>query len=293
VSAAEAGAFGDLYEKGLAMRTPPVLLLALFLPSPLLAQEGQPFEPGCALPFESIAMEHHLDQDCGIEGKTTSAANALQNRAKNNFCAEGPPVRVSRWSFKRLQSASDEAGFTSGRPPADRSDLQDLYTTSDGNTIGEGSLVQFVAFIIDAHHSNVRKGESVNCTRGGRENNDIHIVLAQSKNVSDFCTSITAEMSPHFRPEDWDSGVLEELGRPVRLTGHLFFDGSHVPCRPGHRTNPARVSVWEIHPVYQVDVCRNTSLSGCPFDDESKWVPLQEFETEEEVEHEAVEPVDG
>ncbi|HEV8580630.1 MAG TPA: hypothetical protein VGX68_16305 [Thermoanaerobaculia bacterium] len=275
------------------MRTLAVLFLSLLLSSPLLAQDGQPFPRDCTLPFEDIAMEHDLDQDCGIEGKTTSAANALQNRAKNNFCAEGEPARVSRRSFERLQDASDEAGFTSGQPPEDRSGLQNLYTTSDGITIGEGSLVRFVAFIIDAHHSNVKKGESVNCKRGGRENNDIHIVLAQSKSVSDFCTSITAEMSPHFRPEDWDSGVLEDLNRPVRLTGNLFFDGSHVPCRPGRRASPARASVWEIHPVYQVDVCINTSLSGCPFDDDSKWVPLHEFQTEEEIQHEAMEADEG
>jgi hypothetical protein len=273
------------------MRTLPVLL-SLLLASSLLAQEGQPFQPDCALPFEDIAMEHDLDQDCGAEGKTSSSANALQNQAKNNFCAQGPPARVSRWSFVRLQRASDNAGFTSDNPPADRSGLQDLYITSDGNTIGEGSLVQFVGFILDAHHSNVTKGESVNCKRRGRENNDIHIVLAESKTVN-FCNSITAEMSPHFRPEDWDSGVLEDLGRPVRLTGHLFFDGSHVPCRSGNPASPARVSVWEIHPVYQVDVCSNTSLSGCPFDDESKWVPLNEFATQDEAAHEAVEPVDG
>jgi hypothetical protein len=113
--------------------------------------------------------------------------------------------------------------------------------------------------------------------------------LAESKSVSDFCDSITAEMSPHFRPEDWDSGVLKSLGRPVRLTGHLFFDGSHKPCRPGKAASPKRASVWEIHPVYQVDVCKNTSLSGCPFGDESKWTPLHDFMTQDEAEHEAAE----
>ena len=64
------------------MRTLPVVLF-LLLTQPLFAQDGQPFEPGCALPFDEIAIEHDLDEDCGIEGKTTSTANALQNRAKN------------------------------------------------------------------------------------------------------------------------------------------------------------------------------------------------------------------
>jgi hypothetical protein len=42
----------------------------------------------------------------------------------------------------------------------------------------------------------------------------------------------------------------------VRLKGQLFFDASHVPCRPGKPVNPARSSVWEIHPIYSVDVCK-------------------------------------
>jgi hypothetical protein len=83
------------------------------------------------------------------------------------------------------------------------------------------------------------------------------------------------------------------LGRPVRLTGQLFFDGSHGPCRPGRPASPKRASVWEVHPIYRVDVCRNTTVSGCPVHDESKWIPLNEFETQDEQNHEEAEPVDG
>ena len=38
-----------------------------------------------------------------------------------------------------------------------------------------------------------------------------------------------------------------------------------------------RVSAWEIHPVYAIDVCINTSLSGCPRTDASKWRPLHKW----------------
>jgi len=52
------------------------------------AQSGQPFVPGCELPFQSIAVRRTVDDSCGIQGKGTSgntAANLLQNAAKNNF----------------------------------------------------------------------------------------------------------------------------------------------------------------------------------------------------------------
>jgi hypothetical protein len=46
-------------------------------------------------------------------------------------------------------------------------------------------------------------------------------------------------------------------------TGHLFFDGSHKPCtgRTPHGSS-RRVSAWEIHSLYAIEVCINTSISG-------------------------------
>ncbi|SRR6266545_68552 len=93
--------------------------------------------------------------------------------------------------------------------------------------------------------------------------------LARTKNA-DLCRSIGAEIIPHFRPPLWVqiyyAEHYEELKRhPLRLKGHLFFDASHHPCEDPNMTDrdPLRRSDWEIHPVYSIDVCSNTSLSGC------------------------------
>jgi len=99
---------------------------------------------------------------------------------------------------------------------------------------------------------------------------------------------------PHFRPEQWEPlGRLVkttanataakkiaalDLRRPMRFTGHLFFDGSHKPCTgttPNGRSR--RISALEIHPVYAIEVCINTSLSGCPRTDASKWQHLHKW----------------
>ena len=61
--------------------------------------------------------------------------------------------------------------------PADRSVLKDLHKTTEGDTIGEGSVVQLIGFLIKAKFSNVGKGETVNCELPDREENDIHINL--------------------------------------------------------------------------------------------------------------------
>jgi hypothetical protein len=103
--------------------------------------------------------------------------------------------------------------------PDDRSVLKDIYTTSGGKKIGEGSVVRLVAFFVDAHYSNVSSGESVNCKLHGKESNDIHIMLGQSTSAP-ACSTVTAEMSPHFRPAAWDQIAEIDLRNPVRWEIH-------------------------------------------------------------------------
>lgn len=42
----------------------------------------------------------------------------------------------------------------------------------------------------------------------------------------------------------------QQAGLRVRVTGQQFFDGSHVPCATTGCRNPKRVSLWEIHLIY-------------------------------------------
>lgn len=35
-----------------------------------------------------------------------------------------------------------------------------------------------------------------------------------------------------------------------------------------------RISLWETHRVYAIDVCRDKAPKVCPAGDEGKWVPL-------------------
>jgi hypothetical protein len=120
-------------------------------------------------------------------------------------------------------------------------------------------------------------GESVNCYRPSDEENDIHIVLGQ-QTKADECASITAEMSPHFRPAKWTQDNVNSIGEhPIRVTGPLFYDSSHVICEPGKRTVPKRASLWEIHPVYALEVCSATDIEQCKAAPESAWQPLDQF----------------
>jgi hypothetical protein len=263
------------------------LALSLVVSLPLFAQT---FKPPCTLPFDDIAEKRGIDSQCGAAGQG-SPASQIQNRAKNNYCATGDPVLVTFFTFKQLQKAV-EANNVLGpkyKVPDDRDMLKKLRDTTEGDKIGEGTVVQFAAFIGDAHYSNVSSGETVNCKLHGRLNNDIHIELQQNAGETDKCKSVTAEMPPHFRPDSWASKVLNDIGRPVRITGQLFFDASHHPCTATKKPLPKRSSAWEVHPVYNVEVCKFKSLATCKAADDTKWMTLDEFlnPVEDSVEEEA------
>src|SRR6266850_5768374 len=84
-----------------------------------------------------------------------------------------------------------------------------------------------------------------------------------------------AEIIPHFRPHAWTMLATlngpnvvtlrqnARLDRPLRFTGQLMFDASHLPCSNGQPASeaPARTSSWEVHPVYRIDVCTALTLA--------------------------------
>jgi hypothetical protein len=242
------------------------------------------FNPGCKLPFDSIKSTGlTIDAKCTADGNGgTDTAKVLENHAKNNFCVTGNPTAITYDDFKGLQKTADDNDLKKGLDTS-RDSLAGIFDSSGGRKIGEGTLVQFVTFLLKAHHSNVGagKGENVNCKLTKEDDNDIHIELTMDPvNETDPCDGVTAEMSPHFRPAEWTKLTdLDKFDRPVRVTGPLFFDDSHSPCHDNVRPNPKRISVWEIHPVYQFEVCKAKAkdLKSCDVKDNSVWIPLDQW----------------
>jgi hypothetical protein len=244
----------------------------------------QKFVVGCTLPFQG-GVSHDIDEHCPNEGCASKDSDKAQNRIKSNLCATGAPVQISFTSVDKLQQAVDlmvskhQISYGNGSPPqpGDRAKLQGLSTVNASGSavkLGEGDLVTLDAFVFDAKHDDTFPfgfaGEGVNCKNSLLEWNDIHIALVQkiSPTVKE-CSSVTAEIIPHFRPPVWDrfdcdpctsphvTKPLPVKGLRVRITGQLFFDGSHLPSsctKPAPGGNPLRRSVWEIHPVYNIEV---------------------------------------
>jgi hypothetical protein len=251
-------------------------------PGPQSASASAAFKPVCRrpnYPQPPPATSPGIDSLCGLAGSGTGA-EGTQDTAKNNFCATGTPRSVTIPSLTTLQSSveqntainfGDENSAARKRgPTTDRAPLQKL---------GEGRLVRLKAYVLRARQEG---GESVNC--GSNVPNqatfhDIHISLvAQPQDYSEAaeCSGVVAEMSPHHRPDAWTAGNVNKVAAAralVRVTGQLFFDSSHEPCQNGQpvRSNPKRVSLWEIHPVYKFEVC-TANCSGA-----GKWLPLDQW----------------
>jgi hypothetical protein len=272
--------------------------------------------PDACVPFEPPVLDRPIDNastGCGLPGNEPedtplSQAHGAQNRTKNNFCAwqSTTPARVTRLSFDKLDAQMPHVtccGADTLPSVAERHVLQTpFYTTTEGAKLGEGSYVELVAYILEGRLGGI---ESVNCGRTKRGDIDIHLALVTTAPTllnlnaagATECTSITAELSPHHRPIEWDvlgrmTGTPtgqrltkahtklkdENLQRPLRFRGQLFFDASHNLCANGQPTagNPARRSHWEIHPVYSIDACKFTTIANCPSDG-AVWTPLEDF----------------
>jgi hypothetical protein len=147
---------------------------------------------------------------------------------------------------------------------------------------GEGTVVQLVARMTDAHIADCggrEHGELVNCDFLGVKANDIHIeLMSPTQTNATPCDSVGAEMIPHFRPDAWQ--MLDQktpVSNPVRVTGPLFYDDSHQPCVGKKTASPPRRTVWEVHPVYALDVCTSSNEAQCDPLKAAMWDPYDKW----------------
>jgi hypothetical protein len=284
-----------------------LILIATLLSAHGYAQQLKFQTCGKPLPLQLKPFTHkpqRIDFLCGNTGCNKGAANDEQNAQKNNLCAPASRLMpVTLQTFAKLGDAStNEPSIPKGEPPPSRVRLRNIIRLDNGATLGEGKTVTFVGFVLDARHSNVDKdnpltkgnGESVQCNLLGCAYNDIHITLAEDPNEKAMCKTIVAEIIPHYRPPAWDLFDSPDYAayfktHSVKISGQLFFDGSHVPCTKDGKAgfNPARdnakdferLALWEIHPIYAIDVCKHTAKSQCRAADKNAWFPFSELQS--------------
>jgi len=265
----------------------PASIVLLVLAPP--ASTADDFTINCPLPFKRIAVVPDPFITCGNAGATESgaplsAAAARQAAAKNNLCADASnPVTVNFAILTAMQAETPAKSTLA----ASRDSLHAFFPLN-GTNIGEGTVARLLAFILDAHISDCEGGEDVNCQSSGLSSNDFHIPLMDPTKPNPRklpeCTSVIAEMIPHFRPAAWSLIDLRTpVYNPVRVIGQLFYDDAHEPCVMAGGTlvgeSPQRITLWEIHPVYALDVCSSRDPAQCDVSSDSTtvWIPYDEW----------------
>ena len=235
-----------------------VVWASTILSTAALCYSQAQFTQACPNPNFPSPAQTVADGACPRVG--TGGDEASQNAAKNNFCAPlgpqaSPVLPVSFQTFMKLQAKVVQDGSINfGNPKKPVQDRREL------GQMGEGRLVSLIGYVLIARQEGA---ESVNCGRNvpnAAARHDIHISLVAVRREQNECHSVVVEMSPHHRPAQWTAAIVERLAHantPVRVTGQMFFDSSHLPCdeNGGIGHNPKRFSLWEIHPIYKFEVC--------------------------------------
>jgi hypothetical protein len=231
-----------------------------------IALEGQ--AKPCVSPANLNACTTTKPTGCAA----ADSAHGLVNQLKRIVPPEGAPTTLTFETLSQLQTAAVELVDQSVEiPPAERDKIKSIET-SEG-TVGEGSRVRLVAFLSEGTpHANT--GESVNCNLKKEPNNDIHISVTETKSGSEF-EGIVVEMIPQDRPTNWTSSEVETLrGKVLLIEGGLFYDNLHFAN--GDASNPIggqppRFSLWEIHPITSLKVCKKNTASQCDPNRASDW----------------------
>ena len=134
----------------------------------------------------------------------------------------------------------------------------------------EGVAVRTIGYL--SHTVNVENtgsGESTNCHFHADGDVDWHIYLQQNP-TDGMDKAVIVETTPRIRSlHHWDPAVLDKWvgssGKPVRITGFLMLDPEHR-----NQVGQYRGTVWEIHPITNIEVCNTTSCG------DSDWVALDQ-----------------
>lgn len=268
---------GTLFRRTLRFRVLGTVVVTMTALLATIARAGaqtcaNPFFPGPATAIDSSG--------CGLAGNGGAETN--QNDAKNNFCpstgtAAPQPMKIADLVALQKTVQKNKAipfGNTTTHPLTAKAGP--ATNRAPLVALGEGKQIVLQGFVEDARQEGA---ESVNCSKqfpnpDNDQYHDVHIYLVAQPGQAE-CLSVVAEMIPRHRPEAWTAAQVQAVGTaklPVRVTGQLMFDSSHTPCQGSTavKDDPARASLWEIHPIYKFEVCtQGTCSSG------TGWVPVE------------------
>jgi len=261
------------------------LVLACFVTSPVVAEEDSPVFGGVETNKKTAlktAPNAHAAATAMVDANIE--LRWIRGDRKGNYVRVMVPKGPLGWVLeKNVKKIADpdlsSIALEGSAQPCVTPETLNACTTkkpagcSPADKLGEGDRVRLVALLSQGKpHANT--GESVNCNLKGEEDNDIHIPVTETKNGSEF-QSIVVEMIPQDRPDNWTSSQVAKLrGKVLLIEGALFYDNLHFTNADENnplRGQPKRFSLWEIHPVTSLKICKKPTVTQCNPDRDADW----------------------
>jgi|SRR5579862_4499142 len=208
----------------------------------------------------------------GLTQYSPTSDGGLRDMAKRHLPTSTTPKTFTFDDFAALQLDVDtltgkdavhhKVAFT-----PDRNALRNLQTAS--GTISEGDLVQLVGYVRFTTPGAIT--EAVNCA--GSDGRDVHINVGPAGTSSPY-DGIVSEMIPQLPRDGWTEANVKKLldGKTLVLViGGLTYDNEHLVNKDASHPvggSPQRMSLWEIHPITEFDVCPVTT---CDPTQHSQW----------------------
>ncbi|HXY49390.1 MAG TPA: hypothetical protein VEI01_08065 [Terriglobales bacterium] len=276
---------------GSAVRTvTPMIPLAIALLHTAVLPSASPPNLSEVVPVvcgESVEdyMACHTEYPTGCN--STGKYDAYLNEFKNQV--EWKDSTLQRWFTSQAEITELEGKLPDGLGKSNHGDFFNQLAA-----LGEGQIYGLVGYLYSAK---AEGKESSNCQlEAGTddENVDYHIYIGFDPALADRllndkatpadkrtmnAKSMIVEMTPHYRARfhpEWTLAALQkQIGKQVKITGQLIVDNEHYqPSQdcglPNHTSSCWRLTVWELHPVTDFEICE----SGSCDQDSTKWSPL-------------------
>ena len=246
---------------------------------------GATSPPGCGKHFDDATSCPAVG--CANPNQPKQAGNGLSNTIKKRqIDISGQPILLSFGDFRDLQNQTTHANYPIRiyPKPVDRNALPPLKIRGSTLTLREGEYVALEGFISKARTITCGSSESVNCnnTDGSQgdativcEKTDIHVPLVEQPSQAEK-ESVVVEPIP-LRPlrmklKPSFLAKLRDDGTQVMVMGQLFYDSIHQPNPTGSlQGQPARFTVWEVHPVEKFFICKKGDGTNCDASRLSDW----------------------
>lgn len=263
----------------------PVLITIVLLATAAQSEPRFALRSGCVLPYADYAPTRDALYFCDNAGRRAGMpppplADRLRLDAQNNLCAPtSAPVPITLKEFGSLPSPPSSQLATS------RKSLAQVAVLPGRSAVGEGTVVRTVGIISKAHVVGCDEpapGEpaasAVTCHfMGGPKVSEIQLNLSPVSAPKDEpdCDTVVGKLVTHYRPIWWDDIDIKTPGAPVRITGQLFYDDTAGSCQ-GAGSKAPRMTGWEVHPIYAIDVCITTAAECDPANGKL-WLPYHQW----------------